>query len=192
MTDSPSSHPHPAAPGGGRRQLLLIVGLFALPMLIAGVLAAIGYMPEGRKAYGEVLTPAKPLPETAITVDGQAFPLATPQWFWTMVVRVPKTCDATCVERLNLIPNLRETLNRRAEKLRFAILDPLPPGVTAFAGLRGVYYLQQFPAELNTGLPQPETDLRLGLVDPSGYFVMRFPEHAELKPVRRDLGKLVL
>lgn len=161
-------------------------------MLIAGVLAAIGYMPEGRKAYGEVLTPATPLPETALTQDDRAFPFATPQWFWTMVVRVPKHCDAACVERLNLIPNLRETLNRRAEKLRFAVLDPLPAGVTAFEGLSGVYYLKQFPAELDQGLPQPEADLRLGLVDPSGYFVMRFPEHAELKPVRRDLGKLVL
>lgn len=192
MTEPTATAQNSAAPGRGRKQLLLIAGLFALPMIIAGVLAAIGYMPEGRKAYGEVLTPQQPLPETAQTADGQPFTFATPQWYWTMVVRVPKTCEAACVERLNLIPNLRQTLNRRAEKLRFAILDPLPAGVNGFAGHSGVYYLSRIPAELDASLPQPETDLRLGLVDPSGYFVMRFPEHAELKPVRRDLGKLVL
>lgn len=180
------------ARGRGRQQLLLIIGLFALPMVIAAVLAAIGYMPEGRRAYGEVLTPAAPLPETAHTRDGADFRFATPEWYWTLVVRVPKQCDATCVERLNLVPNLRETLNRRAGKLRIALLDPLPTGVTAFDGPSGIYHLTDLPAELVQALPQPNTDLRLGLIDPSGYFVMRFPEQAELKPVRRDIGKLVL
>lgn len=182
----------PAPAGRGRKQLLAIIGLFALPMLIAGILAAIGYMPEGRRAYGEVLTPDKPLPETARTKDGAAFRFATPEWYWTLVVRVPESCDARCVERLNLVPNMRETLNRRAGKLRIAVIDPLPSGVTAFDGLSGIYHLEGVPAPLLEALPRPAADLRLGMVDPSGYFVMRFPEQAELKPVRRDIGKLVL
>ena len=170
----------------------MIVGLFALPMLIAGVLAAIGYMPEGRRSYGQVLTPAAPLKETAETLDGTAFRFATPEWYWTLVVRVPADCNAACVERMNLVPNIRETLNRRAGKLRIALLDPLPAGVTAFETIGGVYQLRNLPPELQEGLPRPARDLQMGLVDPSGYFVMRFPEHAELKPVRRDIGKLVL
>ena len=97
----------PAA-GRGRQQLLLIVGLFALPMLIAGVLAAIGYMPEGRRSYGQVLTPSAPVSESAQTLDGAEFRFATPEWYWTLVVRVPAQCDAGCVERLNLVPNIRE------------------------------------------------------------------------------------
>ncbi|MBK8283693.1 MAG: hypothetical protein IPK97_01780 [Ahniella sp.] len=180
------------APGRGRQQLLMIVGLFALPMVIAGVLAAIGYMPEGRRSYGQVLTPSAPLTETARTQDGAEFRFATPEWYWTLLVRVPAQCDARCVERLNLVPNIRETLNRRAGKLRIALLDPLPAGVTAFDSIGGVYYLRDLPPELLEGLPQPSSDLQMGLVDPSGYFVMRFPEQAELKPVRRDIGKLVL
>lgn len=178
--------------GRGRRQLLAIVGLFALPMLIAGILAAMGYMPEGRRAYGEVLTPDQPLPETARTKEGLEFRFATPEWYWTLVVRVPESCDARCVERLNLVPNMRETLNRRAGKLRIALLDPLPAGVTAFDGLSGIYHLENLPDPLVQALPRPVADLRLGMIDPSGYFVMRFPEQAELKPVRRDIGKLVL
>ena len=182
----------PPAAGRGRQQLLLIVGLFALPMLIAGVLAAIGYMPEGRRSYGQVLTPSAPVSETAQTLDGAEFRFATPEWYWTLVVRVPAQCDAGCVERLNLVPNIRETLNRRAGKLRIALLDPLPAGVTAFDSIGGVYRLNKVPPELLDGMPRPVADLQMGLVDPSGYFVMRFPEHAELKPVRRDIGKLVL
>jgi hypothetical protein len=36
-----------------------------------------------------------------------------------------------------------------------------------------------------------QADFTLALVDPGGHLMLRYPEHADLKQVRKDLGKLI-
>mgnify|MGYP006992436953 CR=1 FL=1 len=53
------------------RPLLLILSLFLLPVAIGGGLFAYGWRPAAPAAHGELLTPARPLPDL-LTADGQS------------------------------------------------------------------------------------------------------------------------
>ena len=174
----------------GRRTLVLIALVFAAPILIAGALALSGWMPEGRRNYGELVDPPVRLEQPATLVDGEAFPWATPHWHWTLVVRIPEACDGACRERLDQVGNLRISLGRHAEKLRIAVDRPVPSeGVLARAS--GVYVLGDVPLALRERVRPGRSDLLLALVDPAGYLMLRYPEQADLKRVRKDLGKLI-
>lgn len=174
----------------GRRTLVLIALVFAAPILIAGALALSGWMPEGRRNYGELVDPPVRLELPATLADGDDFPWATPQWHWTLVVRIPEVCDGACRERLDQIGNLRISLGRHAEKLRIAVDRPVhADGVLGQAS--GVYVLADLPLSMAERLRPARGDLTLALVDPAGYLMLRYPEQADLKRVRKDLGKLI-
>lgn len=174
----------------GRRTLVLIALVFAAPILIAGALALSGWMPEGRRNYGELVDPPVRLEQPATLVDGEAFPWATPHWHWTLVVRIPEACDGACRERLDQVGNLRISLGRHAEKLRIAIDRPVAAG-SVLGRASGVYVLADMPFPLAARIDAADRDLTLALVDPAGYLMLSYPERADLKLVRKDLGKLI-
>jgi hypothetical protein len=173
------------------RKILLLIGLcFAAPMLVSLILTRAGWMPSGRKNYGELLSSPMPLINAPL-IDGTIFMWKTPEWYWTLLVRVPNDCIAACREQLDLIPNLRDALARDATKLRIAIADPLPEGAL-LRQEHGVYRLAEpIDTSVNNALLKPSGFPRLVLVDPNGYVIMRYPEQADLSKVRKDLAKLL-
>ena len=174
----------------GRRKLVLIALMFAAPLLIATVLAFSGWLPEGRRNYGVLVDPPQQIAVNSIAIDGSAFQWATPQWHWTLIVRIPETCNDSCRTRLDQVGNLRISLGRHAGKLRIvADHEPLADSVLGHAA--GVYRIRDLPAIVSDRLPRPLDDLSLALVDPAGYLMLTYPEHAELARVRKDLGKLI-
>lgn len=178
-------------PKRGRRVLLLIGLCFAAPLLVSLLLAKFGWMPIGRKNYGELLVQPVKLNATVLQ-DGAAFNWKTPpEWYWTLLVRLPESCAGVCREHLDLIPNLRTALAQNATKLRIAVADPLPTGA-ALADAHGVYLLAPpLDAALEAALPRPQQDPQFALVDPNGYVVLLYPEQANFSGVRKDLGKLL-
>jgi hypothetical protein len=174
----------------GRRTLVLVALVFAAPILIASLLALSGWMPSGRRNYGELVDPPHRVESTTALAGGDAFTWTTPKWHWTLVLRIPEACDGVCRERLDQIGNLRISLGRHAEKLRIAIDRPLPAaGVLAKAS--GVYELSALPPELDTRIAPARSDLTMALIDPAGYVMLRYPEQSDLRRVRKDLGKLI-
>lgn len=174
----------------GRRTLVFIALVFAAPILVASLLAFSGWLPEGRRNYGELVDPPVHLEDEATLRGGGSFAWVTPQWHWTLIVRVPEVCEAACRERLDLVGNLRISMGRHAEKLRIAIDHPVDAdSVLGRAG--GVYVLVDAPPALADRLHPARTDLTLALVDPAGYLMLRYPEQADLSRVRKDLGKLI-
>jgi hypothetical protein len=179
-------------PRSANRRTLVLLGLcFAAPMLIALLLAKSGWMPTGRKNYGELLATPVSL-QDATLVDGTAFAWKMPPaWYWTLLVRVPESCAGSCRERLDLVSNLREALARDATKLRIAIADPLPADAR-LAGEHGVYVLAApVPRSIEDALPRPAAAPLLALVDPNGYVILRYREDADFGKVRKDLAKLL-
>ncbi len=174
----------------GRRKLLLVALMFAAPILIATVLAFSGWLPSGRRNYGELVDPPQRIEAAAVTRDGKPFAWTTPKWHWTLIVRIPDICDAPCRVRLDQVGNLRISLGRHAEKLRVATDSDVPPdGVLAKAS--GVYLLAELPPMVHQSVPAARADIALALVDPAGYLMLRYPEQADLARVRKDLGKLI-
>jgi hypothetical protein len=173
------------------RKTLVLIGLcFAAPMLVSLILTRAGWMPSGRKNYGELLSPPMPLINAPL-IDGTTFTWKTPEWYWTLLVRVPNDCVAACREHLDLLPNLRDALARDATKLRIALADSMPEGALLIKE-HGVYRLAE-PVDINVdnAMPKPSNYPQLALVDPNGYVIMRYPEQADLSKVRKDLAKLL-
>lgn len=174
----------------GRRTLVFIALVFAAPILVASLLAFSGWLPEGRRNYGELVDPPVHLDAPGALADGAAFPWATPQWHWTLVLRIPADCNSECRARLDQVGNLRISLGRHAEKLRIAIDRPVAAD-SVLGGARGVYLLAELPATIAGRMHPARTDLVLALVDPAGFLMLRYPEQSDLRRVRKDLGKLI-
>ncbi len=174
----------------GRLTLVLLALLFAAPILVASVLALSGWLPEGRRNYGELVDPPVQIATESSSVDGKAFAWTTAQWHWTLLVRIPERCDAGCRDRLDKVSNLRVSLGRHAAKLRVAT-DRTPPSGVELATASGVFALSGLPAEVSDKIPAARDDVVLALIDPAGYLMLRYPEQADLSRVRKDLGKLI-
>lgn len=174
----------------GRRTLVLIAIVFTAPIVIATVLAFSGWLPQGRRNYGDLVDPPLRIEVASAALDGKPFAWTTPQWHWTLVVRIPEHCAADCRGRLDRVNNLRVSLGRHAAKLRIVSDRALPAGV-ALGEARGVYLLSELPAGIAATLPEPREDLVIALVDPAGYLMLCYPEHADLSRVRKDLGRLI-
>lgn len=173
-----------------RKTLILVALCFAAPMLASLVLTQLGWMPSGRKNYGELLSAPHLLNNTQAQ-DGSPFEWKTPEWYWTLIVRVPEQCAGECLQQLDLVGNLREALAQNATKLRIAVADPLPEG-SKLAQQAGVYPLiQPLDSSVSQGLAMPQHAPRLALVDPNGYIILRYPQAADLSQVRKDLAKLL-
>lgn len=180
-----------STPRRGRKALLLIGLCFAAPMLVALILTQSGWMPSGRRNYGELLQTTAALSNVKLE-DGSDFVWKkAPEWYWTLLVRVPASCTDACLARLDLVANVREALAQNATKLRIAVVDPLPQGAT-LGKASGVYALMQpVDSSIDAVIPQPVNEPRLVLVDPNGYAILRYPEQADLGRVRKDLAKLL-
>ena len=176
-----------------RNRLVLVAILlaFVAPLLIATWLQRSGWLPDGRKNYGELLAPPEPLPAARLQAGGE-FAWKTREWDWSLLVRLPNDCAQACRQALLELPRLRQSLGRHATKLRIVVLDA--PGRNAGQLLtgRGIYPIELVEAgTIESILPEPRTGLRLGLVDPNGFLVLRFPENAEAARLRRDLERLL-
>jgi len=114
MTDPNLAHPSPpladaefeARRASGRKKLLLIFGLFAVPLLLATLwFHAVRFSGGswGNTAKGELITPAVPLDGVALTEQGQPFDIDGLRGKWT-ILYVPDAlkCEENCGEHLML------------------------------------------------------------------------------------------
>lgn len=180
----------------GRWKMLLMLLVAASPV-IASYFTYYVIRPEGRRNYGELIDPQRPLPSwTGIDDDGREVPLAALRDQWLLVSVADSACDQVCRDHLYLQRQLREGLGKDKDRLEWVWLrtgtadvpDDIRPGVAA------ARVLKVDEAQLAGWLvPAPGQRLQdhLYVVDPIGNWMMRFPAGADPKKVRSDLGRLL-
>ena len=156
--------------------------------------------PEGRRNYGELVDPQRPLPEMQVsTLDGKAVALRSLKGQWLLVSIGSAACDKACEQRLYFQRQLREALGKEKDRLDWiwlindaaAVDSRLLPALATSTVLRA-------PAD---GLAQwlvPAAGQRLEdhlyVVDPLGNWMMRFPANmdaAAASKAKRDLDRLL-
>lgn len=189
MTATPASAPPSRA--RSRLSLLLIVAVFALPIVAALVLNLTGWMPGHSRNFGEVVHPPVPLRDIEFVHAADARThLGNTKATWTLLVRVPAQCDAACWRRVAVLGNVRTSLGRTADKLEIMLLDrePPPDQRAALAGFAFASPTTPLPGRLSAPLADgPE----LWLVNPYGLAEMRYAPGFVPAQLRKDLGKLV-
>ncbi|MES2512184.1 MAG: hypothetical protein V4625_19825 [Pseudomonadota bacterium] len=183
----------------GRWKMIAVLLVCASPV-IASYFTYYVIRPEGRRNFGELLNPQRPLPAMqTTTLDGKPGQITSLKGQWLLMSVAGAACDQACQQRLYLQRQLRESLGKEKDRLDWvwlvndeaAVDQRLMPALSSSTTLR-------VPA---AGLSQwlvPDAGHKLEehlyLVDPLGNWMMRFPANmdaAGAAKAKRDLDRLM-
>lgn len=161
-------------------QLLLIVAAFLLPAVVALLLQTSWFHwdPQTTRNRGDLIKPVIALG----AADGAAAVFADGRR-WTVLARIPASCDAGCTRRMTLLGRVREAQGKDMDRVQ----------MVAWAGAAAppepVWTLWQPDAATATRLALDEG--AVVLVDPLGNAMMRYRSDADPTDVRKDLAHLL-
>lgn len=183
----------------GRRQMVLLIGLFLLPPIAAWL--AWQYLGEHGVSTttnaGTLIRPARPLPIEALAKNA-GLDATQLRGRWLYVVLSDAGCDAVCQRQLYLTRQVRVAVNKDMQRIqRLLLLGHAPPPAL-------LAELQQEHPDLQLGvLPKAKIDPAFAgntfgitgkqffLVDPLGNLMMYYDHSVNPKGILRDLQKLL-
>ncbi|SFC51419.1 hypothetical protein SAMN05216344_12022 [Polaromonas sp. OV174] len=179
---------------------MLAVLLVCASPVIASYFTYYVVRPEGRRNFGELIDPQRPLPALATqALDGQTGELTALKGQWLLLSVADGGCDARCEQNLYFQRQLRESLGKEKERLeRVWLVDDAAPVREALRpALASSAVLRVAPAALAQWL-EPAAGQRLEdhlyVVDPLGNLMMRFPARMDAEAAakaKRDLDRLL-
>lgn len=173
--------------------LMLVVGLMAMPVIIAAGLYFIGWQPERTGNQGHLVNPPLPLPASGLkTTDGS--PLATAELHdkWLLLLSGSGQCVANCIQRLDEMRRIQVSLRRDMGRLRRVVLTDQATDPQFVAIIR-----QQPDLVLAVAPPRwlpnsaDESGYFLHIIDPRGNLIMTYPADIAAKGVQGDLERLL-
>lgn len=184
-------------PGRGRRQLLLVVGLFIAPVLFAFALSLSGWRPEGTRQSGTLLELPRDFKAIVATrPDGSTTFWNRPEGHWYLLWPVPAGCGQPCVDMADTLERVRLRMSRHAPRLEIYVIGEPDAALRARLAESPIVPVTLAPNPLPAaaaplaaepqGLP-----LALHLVDPNGYWVMDYPAGTDPTGLRKDLDRLI-
>ena len=174
-----------------RLGLILIVLLFATPLVIAIVLHVSGWRPQETRNYGELIEPPQDLSAARfVLADGTDLAWKDADWSWTAFVLTGPGCAEKCIARIDELRRVRVSLNQNAPRVRVIVLDQsLPPDT--LAALAPLQVASDEKATLAGLRPTGADEITVALVDPHGFLALRYPVGYDASKLRKDLAKLV-
>lgn len=164
----------------GRLKMLFILLVCAAPVLASYFMYYV-VRPEGRRNYGELITPQRPLPSFNVSApDGSVLPVNGLKDQWLLISVAAGACDALCQQHLYFQRQLRESLGREKDRLDWVwlVTDNAPIPADLEPALKGATVLRVNPTDVSQWLeavPGQRLTDHLYLVDPLGNWMMRFP-----------------
>ena len=193
----------PAQQGAGTRtgrwKMIAVLLVCAAPV-IASYFTYYVIRPDGRRNYGELITPQRPLPGLATTdLNGKPGTLTSLKNQWLLLSLGTSACDTACQQRLYFQRQLRESLGKEKGRLDrvWLVFDTgdvdarLKPALAEATVLRVPKdaVLQWLPSAMDQ-----RAEEHLYVVDPLGNLMMRFParmDAAGAAKAKRDLDRLL-
>jgi len=183
----------------GRLMMLIVLIICTLPV-IASYLTYYVIRPEGRRHYGELIQPQRPLPAlVARDLDGRPHELTELKGQWLLLTVGAAACDEACGQRLYWQRQLRESLGKEKERMDrvWLITDDGQVPAALLPALHDAVLWRVAPDDLARWL-QPAAGHALQdhlyLVDPLGNWMLRFPAPMDLQGAgraKRDLDRLL-
>ena len=187
----------------GRLKMLAVLAVCAAPV-VASYFTYYVVRPEGRRNYGDLIDPQRPLPAlTARSLDGTPVPLPSLGGQWLLVSVASGACDAACEKHLYLQRQLREGLGKEKDRVDWVwlVADGVPVRPSLLPAVAQATVLRVDAAQLGQWLaaaPGRQLPDHLYLVDPLGNWMMRFPvlkagelDTAAAKDIKRDLERVL-
>ena len=185
-----------AATRAGRWKMILLMLVCAAPV-IASYFTYYVIRPEGRRNYGELIDPQRPIPAlSGINSQGQTVPLTSLRDQWLLISVADSACNELCQQHLYLQHQMRETLGREKDRLDWVWLRTgsasLSPALSEATQAAVVLSMDRsaLASWLEPAAGQQLED-HLYVVDPLGNWMMRFPADLDPKQAKRDLDRLL-
>ena len=190
-----------AAPSNtaGRWKMIVVLLVCASPVL-ASYFTYYVIRPEGRRNFGELIVPQRPLPAVETRdLSGKTVALPALKKQWLLISVASASCDAACQQRLYFQRQLRESLGREKGRLDriWLVSDTAEVDARLSSGLAEATVLRVPNDALAKWLPPAagqRVEDHLYVVDPLGNLMMRFPANldaAGAAKAKRDLDKLL-
>lgn len=185
--------------GRGRWQMLVVFLVCAAPV-VASYFMYYVVRPEGRRNFGELIDPQRPLPDQVGTrLSGQSASLKALKGQWLLLSVAGGACDEACERHLYLQRQLREGLGKERDRVDWVWLipDQAPVPDQLLPALKDATVLRVAPEVLSAWLrPSDGHQLaeHLYLVDPMGNWMLRFPAQLDLADAakaKRDLERVL-
>jgi cytochrome oxidase Cu insertion factor (SCO1/SenC/PrrC family) len=190
----------------GRRGLLLVITVFAMPLLAAFVLyywAPASFLPGGRTNHGHLVTPARPLGEVKLVgADGQPLGRSLFENHWTLLYLGSSECADSCRNALYYARQVHIALGRDQDRVQrvyvsadrhalaklssWAQHEHSGMHIALAEGEGGAGFLGFFQA----GAPAAPRD-SIYLLDPLGNWLMVYQPGDPPKGMLTDLKKLL-
>jgi len=183
----------------GRWKMLMVFLVCATPV-IASYFTYYVVRPEGRRNFGALIDPQRPLPDlVGVALDGKEVNLRSLKGQWLLITVAGGACDAVCTSNLYLQRQLRESLGKEKDRLDrvWLVNDDAPVAEALRPALKDATVLRVSAAGLSAWLAAQQDQplsAHMYLVDPLSNWMMRFPPAltAELAPkVKSDLERLM-
>ncbi|WP_313314980.1 hypothetical protein [Pulveribacter sp.] len=184
----------------GRWQMLGLLLVCAAPV-IASYFTYYVIRPEGRRNFGELIEPQRPLPATlrATSPDGAPHLLDELRGQWLLVSAAGGACADNCRNNLYLQRQLRESMGRDKDRMDWVwlVTDDAPLPADIGPALAQATVLRAPQQEVQQWLAPAEghaLDEHVYVVDPQGNWMMRFPaqlDRAGAARAKRDLERLL-
>lgn len=191
----------PSSAGAPRKQIWILIGAFFAPLALAFLLYyGLDVRPHGNTNKGDLIQPARPLPEVALPgATDQALAADALRGKWSMVFIGDGACDTRCREALTLMRQTRLALGDKMDRVQRvflvtgnccdqAYLDTEHSGLLLgrIDNPAGQTLLETFP-----DTAQATSLGRIYLVDPLGNLMMKYESDAPQKALLEDLRKLL-
>jgi cytochrome oxidase Cu insertion factor (SCO1/SenC/PrrC family) len=181
-------------PRASRWPLVWVAVASIAPFLLA-YLTFYFWAPEGRMNYGELIDPARPLPDIPLTLaGGEPFRFNTLRGKWVLLVVAPGACDEPCKRGLYHLRQLRRAQGKNMERIErvWLITDDARIDPALSQAFEGTHFVRGAGSDL--ALAPAFTDAPAGtlyVVDPLGNPILRYPPDADPSRILRDIGRLL-
>lgn len=188
----------------GRRKIIFLAALFALPVIVAYALYFSGWRSASFGNHGELVQPARLIADATLNQpDGKTMRFSELRGKWTLVTFSPAECLGPCERNLVKMRQVIAAQGQKADRVQslFVVTDSkardwLQYVIKDYPGMRSVVGPPEAAAALARQfvLPaggSPENLNRIYIVDPLGNFMMSYPAEADANGIRKDLARLL-
>jgi hypothetical protein len=176
-----------------RLKLLLVVFVFAVPIIAAALLNMSGWQPTG-KAYGEPIEPQRNFEQERVRVqlvDGKLWPWRDSMPRMTLIALAGPGCAVHCMDVLTKMAAARITLNNNMSRLRLLYLGQ-PPANAATNGMENYWAMgTDMDDTLAAYRPAKPDSVTALLVESDGTALTLYPPGFDPSGLRKDLQKVI-
>lgn len=186
-----------------RLKLIIVLTVFALPVVLSSLLYYSGWRPTSTGNYGELIQPARFIEDmTFQSIDGKKIQLSELHGKWTMIYFDSASCPAECIDRVFFMRQTHHSLGKYLDKIQRVLIltdnkgiDSLNAKLTDYVDMRVFTAGKDSMSKLYQSfdmLSQADIDQRnIFLLDQRGNLMMRYKSISEPASVRKDLERLL-